>query len=294
MSKHQSKPSKKDTCQVGLQLKSLQALFDPRTLHETCCVEMTPKTNSRSSKTPLRKRNLPPSFFKEPVNSQYDEGNHHFVADQTVSNQEIAFDVEEYIPETVPTLPTCAIESILNRTEFPDIVSEQFYRDSCDNLGCSTLYNNRTSECSSRPCESSLIGSYVYTRSDTSFETHNSNTSSFHPTNNCNNVELQTISNISFELDGNTQTRLDEIVNGVQWDGFLPLLNDPDETYMASPILNDSSNAECDVSDTLPTFPQTFYGEGEYHAYIDDFVKNRRDITDWTSSTYVQPCYTYL
>ncbi|XP_074651662.1 uncharacterized protein LOC141906314 [Tubulanus polymorphus] len=43
------------------QQKSLQDLFDPRTLHEKCCTD-----NSTKSNLPLRGRPLPSSFFTEP------------------------------------------------------------------------------------------------------------------------------------------------------------------------------------------------------------------------------------
>lgn len=58
------KPCRKDNSQLGLQKKSLQDLFDPRTLHARCCTDTSQK--GAGPKIPLHKRKLPPSFFTEP------------------------------------------------------------------------------------------------------------------------------------------------------------------------------------------------------------------------------------
>ena len=76
---------KKEAYQLGLQKKSLQALFDPRTLHEKCCVDSSGKT--QATKLPLRKRKLPASFFIEPAAGVDDTNNPLCRQPWTVSGQ---------------------------------------------------------------------------------------------------------------------------------------------------------------------------------------------------------------
>ena len=57
--------SRKETSQLGLQRRSLAALFDPRTLHQRCCTDQQ-QQQKPATRQPLRRRNLPASFFMEP------------------------------------------------------------------------------------------------------------------------------------------------------------------------------------------------------------------------------------
>ncbi|XP_077984262.1 uncharacterized protein LOC144438909 [Glandiceps talaboti] len=63
---HKPKHARKDCTQVGLQNKSLAALFDPRTLHQNCCTDQRSRRIATTTKVPLRLRKLPTSFFNEP------------------------------------------------------------------------------------------------------------------------------------------------------------------------------------------------------------------------------------
>lgn len=55
---------KKNKTQTNIQIKSLQNLFNPKTLHKKYYTN--PYNKNQKSKIPLKKQNLPPSFFLKP------------------------------------------------------------------------------------------------------------------------------------------------------------------------------------------------------------------------------------
>ena len=128
------KSSRKETTQIGLQIKSLQALFDPRTLHQKCCTE--PKTNC-GPKQPMRTRNLPPSFFTEPVKtSESCYSKDTSVPPLLLANPFGMVGLETNGP--YPTLPTDTLESILGHNELNELLSGSWQdpqRDSASTPG---------------------------------------------------------------------------------------------------------------------------------------------------------------
>ena len=116
-----AKNYRKECAQIGLQIKSLQQLFDPRTLHENCCSEQSSKSRKGLLKRPLRKRNLPASFFKEPARSSDDSLR---MGDST---SKAGFDIlnSETLVESGfgPELPVDSLESILGPTDLQHILS---------------------------------------------------------------------------------------------------------------------------------------------------------------------------
>ncbi|XP_048777146.1 uncharacterized protein LOC125681206 [Ostrea edulis] len=110
--------------QSGLQMKSLQALFDPRTLHEKCCAD--PCSKSQGSKVPLRKRNLPPSFFLEP--SKLENKDNLFESFASVLPDELLNSLNR-APD-LDTLSSDTLDSILGNNDMQDLLNIGQWSDS--------------------------------------------------------------------------------------------------------------------------------------------------------------------
>ncbi|XP_062569100.1 uncharacterized protein LOC134231197 [Saccostrea cucullata] len=114
---------KKESTQTGRQMKSLQALFDPRTLHEKCCAD--PGTNTRGSKVPLRKRDLPPSFFLEPSKLEHRDN----LMESLMSVDDELLNSLNRVPD-LDTLSSDTLDSILGNNDLDDFLNVGQWSDS--------------------------------------------------------------------------------------------------------------------------------------------------------------------
>ncbi|ESP02143.1 hypothetical protein LOTGIDRAFT_230552 [Lottia gigantea] len=115
LSKTVAKSSRKETHQIGLQIKSLQALFDPRTLHDQHRHDGQQRTTFNLPKAPMRARNLPASFFSEPSSGKNNVGLGSFVQVDAMSTMDAN--------SQMCTLPTDTLESILGHNDLNELLS---------------------------------------------------------------------------------------------------------------------------------------------------------------------------
>lgn len=294
------KTHRRETSQIGLQIKSLQALFDPRTLHEKCCSDKSTKSGPSSTKPPLRKRNLPPSFFKEPSHDIQDG----FGA--TLTPNEYPFNFNEISTENCHSLPSDTIESILGEADFHDLLIGSWNDGNCArDSSAMSAYGG--------PSGNTSPGSYT----DSSDGNCSVSSISYEPMTSCNVNICQTshTSAPTCDLDSlhsdammtslsmhsqtpfyqnsfeqtNCMTDTGNNVTVSKADGFLPMLNEPYEKHM---LYNDviSENHETELPNgILPGFPQTFCGQSNR---LDS--SETPNICNWNENSHFKPCYTYL
>lgn len=121
---HQIRLVRRENPQSGVQMKSLQDLFDPRTLHEKCCAD--PSSKNRGSKIPLRKRNLPPSFFLEPSRLEQRD---NLLESLTSALPDDFFHSLHRSPD-LDTLSSDTLDSILGNNDFSEFPNTGQWNDS--------------------------------------------------------------------------------------------------------------------------------------------------------------------
>lgn len=276
----QSKVQRKESSQIGIQIKSLQALFDPRTLHEKCCADPTTKTTIGTSKIPLRKRNLPPSFFIEPV--QPDNG-----MNSVYGNINAGIFSSDF---SGAVLPTDTLESILGPTDLQELLSgawgDACVRDSTDNTGCDSSIGN----CSPRSFSDSSDGMC----SGSSLSPMSSPSPQWSPSllpqignynNNPNNMNFcDTSFNSAFQFSVPVDSRTNQFNEGMD---KLCFNTNNNNTNNNSNNNNVPSNFTNTGGTTLPTFPQAFCGAS---INVADFTAPSCGWNDMQ----LQPSYTYL
>lgn len=281
-----------------MQIKSLQALFDPRTLHEKCYTEKSTKNTHRPSREPLRNRNLPPSFFKEPARANhYPELISERIDVNEICNVE-PFDFDELTVESIPTLPNDSLESIIDQT-CDSIYSDQYqysvYNEvspyhprgsySCHvTEGYFDSYNGHSP---GAPDLNEVNGELHDTgASDCNFVPNMATVDSSHCLQTSNVCAMQ---NSGAEIYQNSFCDF-QSDNAVE--GFLPLLNETFERYIPTSFTGDKGD-NCSHADVLPNFPQTFCSrQKEERDTLDGLLYNGSP--NWDTPIGPRPCYMYL
>ncbi|XP_076447025.1 uncharacterized protein LOC143284236 [Babylonia areolata] len=152
------KAYRKEASQIGLQMKSLQALFDPRTLNEPLGgLSTNPASGKRQchQTAPLKSRNLPPSFFVEPALRTCNGSDSDFMMSVSVPGQippsAHSFPVScdsglTTGPGGLPALPSDTLESILGHSDLSDLLCGPWQQ----RMSAPTSYESSVGTCSPR------------------------------------------------------------------------------------------------------------------------------------------------
>lgn len=299
------KVHRRETSQIGVQIKSLQALFDPRTLHEKCCSDKSGKAGNTSAKTPLRKRKLPPSFFKEPRHSVQENV---LLNPFSLQSNEYSLSVNELSVENGPILPTDTIESILGQTDFHDLLIGS-WNDGSNNRNASvcSAYEGNSGTYSPESYSDSSDGSCSVSPNVQELRMCEGNieTSDYIPVATVYEQSYDTSMPSECLLSGQTQAgqvhqqifptfdreSTNLLANN---EAFLPLLNEPldrFECFSSDCVADDITNIQTG-SGVLPAFPQAFYGQ---HSPLDNSHDTiGSEMFGWKQTPQLKPCYTYL
>ncbi|XP_033743323.1 uncharacterized protein LOC117329477 [Pecten maximus] len=273
----QTKCSRKETTQIGLQIKSLQALFDPKTLHAKCCTDQTTKTTT-ATKVPLRKRNLPPSFFIEPASSL--EGMDPDQVLQSAGNTHT--DLELCSDVTNHELPTDTLDSILGQTELQELLAGPWTDSIRDNFAMPRC-DQSLDTCSPRSFSDSSDGMSSSASISPGISDQNSDwIASFFSQQSESNFQTPPVFADGFTSTQSPQVpiadqRIGGVTDGQSLEDKLFLEQTfPGQTF---PGINETP---CDTT-PLPTFPQAFCSSAS--------LQNFQNVYPWADP---QPCYTYL
>ncbi|XP_069128953.1 uncharacterized protein [Argopecten irradians] len=274
----QSKSSRKETTQIGLQIKSLQALFDPKTLHEKCCTDK--KSKPTSTKVPLRKRNLPPSFFIEPASSLEGLDSEQVLQPQgnTPADLQLCSDVTNH------ELPTDTLDSILGQTElqellagpWTDSIRDNFAMPRCDQ-SLDTCSPRSFSDSSDGMSSSASISPGIPDQNTDWIATFLSQQSETFQTQQPVFADgfASTVQSPSIPLG---DQRLGDITDSQSLEDKLFM----DQAFQQGQTFPSITGTPCDTT-PLPTFPQAFCNGAS--------LQNFQNVYPWTDP---QPCYTYL
>ena len=250
-----AKSYRKECAQIGMQIKSLQQLFDPRTLHENCCSEQLSKRKGLLLKRPLRKRNLPVSFFTEPnreTEGSFNVNDSNSVSTYSESVMESGVmdagnmdsgvmdagiidsgDMDSAVMDSgvYPELPVDSLESILGPTNLQQILSV-----ASDDYAWSNTGFNRE--------DSSIDKLYSSIEQERTF----SSLANVHH-------KPKQVSSTSYEMDRRSRQESEyNVINNTKC-GHLSFLSEP----FSSAVTSDSESFRNRIA--LPSFPQAFYGQ---------------------------------